>query len=77
MTLRDVLRKGRVITRAVQKSGLLSVLRPAAVVSHVWSSLGKPRNPTGVLRLHARNTPDKEALIDGAVRLSYPSSTSG
>src|SRR5262249_4455897 len=27
--------------------------------------------PTGVLRLHALNSPDREALVDGATRLTY------
>lgn len=71
MTLRDFLRKGRVITGAVRQSGILATLRPTKVASYVWTSLGKPRNPTGILRLHALNTPDKEALIDGKVRLTY------
>jgi fatty-acyl-CoA synthase len=71
MTLRDVLRKGRVITGAVRQSGLLSTLRPGRVATYVWKSLGKPSNPTSILRLHALNSPDKEALVDGAVRLTY------
>src|SRR5262245_57445286 len=71
MGLRDVLRKGRVITGAVRQSGLLGTLRPGKVASYVWSTLGRPRNPTGVLRLHALNSPDREALVDGATRLTY------
>ena len=71
MTLGDLVRKGRVIGGAIRQSGLLSTLRPTKVASYVLHSLGKPRNPTGILRLHAGNSPDREALVDGTTRLTY------
>jgi fatty-acyl-CoA synthase len=71
MSVRDVLRKGRVLVGAVRQSGLLGTLRPTKLAAFAWQSLGRPRNPTSILRLHALNTPDAEALVDGAVRLTY------
>jgi len=71
VTLGDFVRKGRVIGGAIRQSGLLGTLRPGKVASYVLHSLGKPRNPTGVLRLHATNSPDRAALVDGATRLTY------
>ena len=54
-------------------SGMFSALKPGKLVSYLWQSRGQPRNPSGVLRLHALNTPDRIALVDprSGRRLSY------
>jgi fatty-acyl-CoA synthase len=70
-TVRGAVRKATVVGAALRSTGLVAALKPAAVLEYAVRSLGKPRNPSGFVTLHAINTPDKEALIQGERRFTY------
>jgi len=56
----------------LRSAGFLSALTPGGVGRFVKTAdLRARRGPATILRLHACNTPDKLAVVDGATRLSY------
>src|SRR5262249_25957496 len=63
--LRDLARQAAVYADAARKTGLLGALRPSAVARYAVRSVGKRSNPSGVITLHALNTPEREALVSG------------
>ncbi len=77
-SIRDGMARARGAARRVglavdvaRSTGLLAALAPtrlAAFVADIW---GEGRNPSLVLRLHAINTPEKLALVDGELRFTY------
>ncbi len=62
--LTGVVRRGSITLDFLRGSGLLGALRTPAVAGYLFTGLGRPKNPSNLLRLHARNTPDKLAVVD-------------
>ena len=69
--LRTNLRRARLAASAIGASGLIGTLRPSTVASFAARTLGKPRNPSNILKLHALNTPDKPAIVEGERRVTW------
>jgi fatty-acyl-CoA synthase len=69
--LRAGLRRAKIAAQAVHSSGILTALRPVSVATFAARVIGRPRNPSNVLKLHALNTPDKVALVQGDRRVTY------
>jgi fatty-acyl-CoA synthase len=69
--LRTNVRRARLAASAISRSGLLGTLRPGSVATYAARTLGKPRNPSNILKLHALNAPDKLALVDERRRVTW------
>jgi fatty-acyl-CoA synthase len=69
--LKSFARFGAATVDFVRASGVVGAMRPKAALAFARRSRGAPRGPSLVIRLHALNTPQKLALVDGDVRLSY------
>jgi fatty-acyl-CoA synthase len=69
--LRSIARRGVLLAQAFRATGLGGAIRPTGLASFALRTIGVRRSPSLILRLHAFNTPDKPALIDGEVRLTY------
>src|SRR5215470_2711491 len=70
-TLRKAARFGAVTYDAARTAGLFEAIAPSALARFAARSVGRPRNPSSIITLHALNTPDKEALVQGARRFTY------
>jgi fatty-acyl-CoA synthase len=69
--LGDLARRGRLYADVARSTGLLGVVRPAAALRFAAQRIGRQKNPAWIVRLHALNTPDKLALVDGKIRLTW------
>ena len=58
------MRRGALTAQFLRSSGMFSALRAPALARHVAGTVRRPSNPTGILRLHALNTPNKPAVVD-------------
>jgi fatty-acyl-CoA synthase len=54
-----------------RSTGMLGALHPTRLAAFAADTWGEGRNPSLILRLHAFNTPDRLALVDGAQRFTY------
>src|SRR5215470_6743724 len=70
-TLRKAARFGAVTYDAARTAGLFEAIAPSALARFAARSVGRPRNPSSIITFHALNTPDKEALVQGARRFTY------
>jgi fatty-acyl-CoA synthase len=69
--LRTNVRRARLAASAISASGLVGAMRPTRFASFVAQIAGKPRNPSNILKLHALNTPDKPAIVEGDRRVTW------
>ena len=68
---RAAARSGAVALDALRKAGFGELLTAGGLFAFALSWRTIPRGPTAIIRFHAFNTPWKEALVDGAERLTY------
>lgn len=69
--LRDAARAGVITADAVRTTGLIGALSPVVLARFAARAVFASRNPSAVISLHALNSPDKEALVEGERRWSY------
>ncbi len=62
---------GAFAATVLSRTGVLSALSPRGVVAFARRARGTKPGPHLALMLHARNKPEKPAVIDGAARLTY------
>src|SRR3990172_4623270 len=68
--LADRLRRVTTQARFLRRSGLLSALGPTGWREMVRAAPRQP-GPDGLYRIHAANSPDKVAVVDGSRRFTY------
>jgi fatty-acyl-CoA synthase len=64
-------RFGLLAADAARVAGLLGAVSPLRLAEFGLRCLGRPWNPSAVINLHALNSPDRDALIDGERRFTY------
>jgi fatty-acyl-CoA synthase len=67
----EIAREAAFAARVLDSTGLLSALSPSGVWSFARASRGIKPGPHVALMLHARNKPEKLAVVDGRRRISY------
>jgi fatty-acyl-CoA synthase len=72
-TLRQRLRRSSITVDFLRTSGLLGAIGAPALAKHALGAFRRAGNQTGILRLHASNTPDRPAVIEalGGRQLTY------